>query len=126
MSKKISILYVDDEPINLMLFNESFKKKYIVEVAESGMAGLEKLHSNTEIRVVISDMKMPGMNGIEFISKAKSEYPNNIYLILTGYNITEEIADALNNKLILKYFRKPFDVKAIDESIEQSMEQSFK
>jgi two-component system, response regulator, stage 0 sporulation protein F len=121
MKDKTTMLYVDDEPLNLMLFEANFKRNYNVITAESGYEGLEKLRSNREIEVVISDMKMPGMDGIEFITEARRDYPKIIYFILTGYDITHEIADALNNKLIRKYFRKPFNMKEIDGSIQEAM-----
>lgn len=117
MEEKITILYVDDEPLNLKLFEINFRKKFNVITASSGNDGLEILERNEFVHVVISDMKMPGMNGIEFIKKAKSDFPRIKYFILTGFDITEEIADALNERLILKYFRKPFNMKEIEESI---------
>ncbi|HRW63962.1 MAG TPA: response regulator, partial [Bacteroidales bacterium] len=117
MEEKITLLYVDDEPMNLKLFEINFRKKFNVLTAESGNEGLEILKSNAEIIIVISDMKMPGMNGIEFIRKAKIDFPKIRYFILTGFDITEEIADALNERLIHKYFRKPFNIREIEESI---------
>ncbi|HPR84329.1 MAG TPA: response regulator [Candidatus Paceibacterota bacterium] len=117
MEEKITLLYVDDEPMNLKLFEINFRKKFNVLTAESGNEGLEILKSNSEIIIVISDMKMPGMNGIEFIKKAKINFPKIRYFILTGFDITEEIADALNERLIHKYFRKPFNIREIEESI---------
>jgi two-component system, response regulator, stage 0 sporulation protein F len=119
MNNNTSILYVDDEPINLSLFKINFGKKYNVKTAESGCEGLQNLKSNSDIQIVISDMKMPGMNGIEFIKLAKQNFPNILFFILTGFEITDEIADALNNKLILKYFRKPLDLKEIEGSIKE-------
>ncbi len=121
MDELVSILYVDDEPMNLMLFNINFKKKYNVITALSGEEGLEKLAENSQIRVVISDMKMPGMNGIEFIFQAKKNYPNIIFYILTGYDITSEIAQALKDKLINQYFSKPFNIEEIDRAISFSL-----
>jgi two-component system response regulator (stage 0 sporulation protein F) len=118
MKDKITILYVDDEPINLMLFELNFEKLYTVITAGSGFLGLEKLSVNPAIKIVISDMKMPGMNGVEFIRKGKKEYPEIKFFILTGFEITEEIADALNEKIINKYFRKPFNMKEITNEIE--------
>ncbi len=117
MDEKITILYVDDEPLNLKLFDINLKKKFNVLTAESGAEGLEKLKENPQTVVVISDMKMPGMNGIDFIRLAKKDFPNICYFILTGFDITEEIADALNERLIYKYFRKPFNMKEIETSI---------
>lgn len=117
MTDSIKILYVDDEPINLKLFELNFKNKYKVLTALSGFEGLDILKSNQDTSVVISDMKMPGMNGIEFIKEAKKRHPSINFYILTGFDITEEIADALNEKLIHKYFRKPFNMKEIEDAI---------
>ncbi len=119
---QISLLYVDDEQINRELFLINFRKEYKVYTADSGFEGLNKLKLNSDIAVVISDMKMPGMNGVEFIRKAKLEYQNIVFFILTGFDITDEISNALKEKLINKYFRKPFNIKEIDKSIRGTFE----
>lgn len=115
--KDIKILYVDDEPNNLILLAKLFRKKYNVLQAISGEEGLEVLAGNPDVKVVISDMNMPGMNGIEFISKAKTRYPEVRYFVLTGYTISPEITFAMESGIIAKYFSKPFNIKEIDESI---------
>jgi two-component system, response regulator, stage 0 sporulation protein F len=112
---------VDDEPINLSLFKINIGKKYDIKTAESCDQGLKNLKLNTQIKIVISDMKMPGMNGIEFIKMAKQEFPFIKFYILTGFDITEEIAKALNDKLILKYLRKPFNIKEIESIFEKAI-----
>jgi len=121
MNEKVTVLYVDDESINLMIFNLNFKNRYNVVTALSGSEGLEKLRQHPETLVVISDMRMPGMNGLEFIRKAKESYPKIVCFILTGFDITKEIAEALDSKLINKYFSKPFNVKEIESSISESI-----
>ncbi len=121
MSSKPKILYVDDEFLNLQLFEINLRTKYHVLTAESATKGLEILDNNKDIVVVISDMKMPIMNGLEFIAIAKEKYPSISYYILTGYDITDEIQEALNKGLILKYFRKPFDINEIDRSITEAI-----
>ena len=120
MKEKRTILYVDDEEINLMLFEINFKEKFNVIIADSGSGGLRILEKLPDITIVISDMKMPGMNGIEFIKKAKKLYPNVVYFILTGFEITNEISSALKNKLINDYFKKPFNMREIEASINLS------
>jgi two-component system, response regulator, stage 0 sporulation protein F len=122
MSGKAKILYVDDELINLQLFEINFRKKYEVLTVDNGMTGLEVLDKNPDILVVISDMKMPNMNGIEFIKQAKAKHPDIKFYILTGFEITEEIQEAINLKLILKYFRKPFNMKEIDTEISEAID----
>ncbi len=116
------VLYVDDEPINLKLFEINFSRKFDVFVANDGFKGLELLDKVLDIMVIISDMKMPEMNGIEFIRKAKERHPDKKFYILTGYEITLEIQEALNSGLIHKYFSKPFNVKEIENAINDSME----
>lgn len=121
MKTEITILYVDDEPINLFHFSQIFEKKYKVITAESGYAGLNMIEKNPNIDVVISDMKMPGMNGIEFIQKAKELYSDIHYYILTSYDITPEIDIALKTGLINKYFQKPFNLQEIESTISEKL-----
>ena len=121
MDTKAKILYVDDEPINLTFFEINFSAKYKVYTALDGFKGLDLLDKELDIFLIISDMKMPGMNGIEFIKKAKEKYPSKKYYILTGFEITKEIQEALDTKLILKYFRKPFNIKEIGSVIEDAL-----
>jgi len=117
MNARKSLLYVDDEPMNLMLFELNFGSTYMIYTAESGTTGLEILEANPGISIVFSDMRMPGMNGIEFIRKAKRNYPYIKFLVLTGYGITDEIQEALHSGLIEKYISKPFNTKDITDSI---------
>jgi response regulator RpfG family c-di-GMP phosphodiesterase len=121
MDKKVKLLYVDDEPMNLLLFSRLFGNKYDVKEAESGFRGLEILTENPDMNVVISDMKMPLMNGIEFVSKAKELYPQMHFYILSGYEITKEIQESLAKGLIVKYFQKPFKMAEIDSAIEKEL-----
>jgi CheY-like chemotaxis protein len=121
MSNRIALLYVDDEPINLQLFEINFGDRYTVYTAESGFDGLEILKSKNDIRIVLSDLKMPGMNGFEFICKAQLDFPNIPYIIITGFDITPEIAQALKNKTIKKYLCKPFSYADIVDAIEESL-----
>jgi two-component system response regulator (stage 0 sporulation protein F) len=116
MSEKIKLLYVDDEPINLYIFEIYFRKKYEVITGTSGFEGLAQLKAHRDIRIVISDMNMPGMNGLEFVRMAKEEFSDIAFYILTGYDITEEIKNALDKRLIDKYFRKPLNAKEIELS----------
>ena len=121
MNEKSSILYIDDEPLNIMLFEINFGKKYNVITAKSGYEGLEKLNADHTIKIVFSDMKMPEMNGLEFINKAKIKFPEKEYYILTGYDLLEDIALAVKNNLIKKYFCKPFNIPEIEKSILESL-----
>ena len=118
---KITVLYVDDEPINLDLFELAFKNSFDILTADSGAEGLIVMSKNDNIQVVISDMKMPEMNGIEFIKKAKKIYDNISFLILTGFDINEEIKESLNSGLIKGYFQKPMNKVEITTAINKAV-----
>ena len=119
--EKHKILYVDDEFINLELFEISLEEKYFVLTAESGMSGLKLLKENQDIEVVISDMKMPTMNGIEFLEKVKEINPKMKCFILTGYGLTTEIEKAVKDGLILDCLSKPFEMEKIDAEIQNAI-----
>jgi len=120
MSDKAKVLYIDDEYINTMLFEINFKKYFDVVTASSGYEGLNMLFEHSDIGFVITDMKMPEMNGMEFITQAKREFPDIKYFILTGFDISEEMSRALKDGVICKYLRKPFDLQQIMESIAEA------
>jgi len=115
------ILYVDDEPINLKLFEVMFRGKFEILVAESGVEALELLKDNESIKVIVSDMKMPLMNGLEFIQEAKKINSKIPYYLLSGYGINEEISEALNSGLIKGYYQKPFKRNVLEEEFVKCM-----
>jgi two-component system, response regulator, stage 0 sporulation protein F len=121
MNNKQKIVYVDDEDMNRQLFRLLFDKKYEVITAESGVIALTLLERHQDTTAVISDMKMPNMSGIEFIQKAKIRFPYIKFFILTGYDDTTEIQEALNTNLILNKFGKPFNFNEIDYAIKMAV-----
>ena len=122
MIKTIKILYVDDEPTNLLLFKINFSKKYEVFTANGGPEGLRILADHPDdIKIIISDMNMPLMNGIQFIQKAKEAYPDKNYFILTAYDENDEINNAIDTGLIHGFFKKPINIKEIDTAINEAL-----
>ena len=117
MSNKINVLYIDDETTNIELFEILFSPFFNIITCLDGYKGLEILDNNPSINVVISDMRMPGMNGLEFIKKAREKYPEKKYFILSGYDMTEEIRKSLENNVIRKYFMKPLDIDEFRDSL---------
>lgn len=112
------ILYVDDEEINLTLFQLTFKRSFDVLIANSGQ-GLELLEKNDDIRFVISDMKMPGMDGLEFIQKVKSQSSQLPCIILSGYDRNDRIDSALEAELIKDYVMKPFNKEQLHHLLDK-------
>ena len=122
MQEKIKVLYVDDEEINLFLFSNHFKEKYEVLTAADGVKALSVLDENTGIIVVISDFRMPKISGVEFIRQARDKYPEKNYFILSGFDTTEEIKQALAEGIILEKFTKPLRYDKIENVIEETLQ----
>jgi len=111
----MKILYVDDEQINLDLFQLAFRGKYQIDIAISGAEALQKIKNNVDYQVIISDMRMPDMDGMEFIKQANEINNKPNYYILSGYEITPRIHAAIEEKLIKKYFTKPFKKPLLEQ-----------
>lgn len=120
MERKEKVLCVDDEPINLMILKKILGKKYEVITAELGAKALAILDNDPDISLIISDMRMPEMNGLEFVREANKRYANKVYFMLSGYAITDEIQDALNASLISEYFQKPPDFDKIFTALDRN------
>jgi response regulator RpfG family c-di-GMP phosphodiesterase len=123
MKKPKTVLYLDDEPINLHLFEFAFKKEYHIITVESPKEAIKIVEKEKHLSAIISDMKMPEMNGIEFIRIIKKDKPDLPCFILTGYDINKEISDALREKLIEKYFSKPFNVNMIKKAVNEAFQE---
>ena len=116
--EKPTILYVDDEKINLFIFERLFEKKFNIITVLSAKEALSILENNEPvIDILISDMRMPVMNGLELIITAKEHHPEVMYYILTGFEFNADIEDAFESKLIKNYFKKPINVQEIETSI---------
>ena len=113
MKTKPKILYVDDEPMNLELFEANFSSLYEVIISTNGYEAFEILQENGDLKAVISDLKMPEINGFDFVAKVKESFPEMKCFLMSGYDFDEQIANAINTGLILSYFMKPFDLNKI-------------
>lgn len=101
------MLYVDDEQINLELLEMSFRKEFKVYKSISGAKAMDILSQNP-IDVIISDLKMPGMDGIEFIREVKKQFPGMNCILLTGYYEPRLANDPEVQAMLFKYVLKPF------------------
>jgi len=115
--KKRTLLIVDDEPNILSALQRLLRRDgYRVLTAGSAAEGFELLALN-EVQVIISDQRMPHMNGTEFLSRVKEMYPDTIRLVLSGYTDLKSITDAINHGAIYKFLTKPWDDDALRERI---------
>ena len=121
MEKKIKILCVDDEEINLQVFQITFSKNYDVLTAFSGTEGLEIILKIPDIRFVVSDMKMPTMDGLEFIRAVKKINETLPCMILSGYQQNQEIRDAIDEGILVDYMMKPYNRAGIEKLIGENV-----
>jgi response regulator RpfG family c-di-GMP phosphodiesterase len=104
-----AILCVDDEPHILSALRRLFRTQgYEVLTAGSAQAGLALL-AEREVDLVISDMRMPEMDGVQFLEQARVARPDALRLLLTGHADVEQIMDAINRGEIYRYITKPWD-----------------
>jgi len=117
-----TILIVDDEiPILKSLMRLFIDSKIEALTAENGLDALEII-KNHKIDLVISDMRMPLMDGYEFLSQVKKEYPEIIRVILSGYSEEKTIFRALLHNIAHLYLFKPWNNAELIRSIEQLLE----
>ena len=115
------ILYVDDEVINLELLQLTFMNDFKVITAKSAQEGLNVLDRDPDIRVVISDLKMPKMNGLEFIKVVKNQDPGKICMLLTGFMESDVMLEGFNKELIFRYLMKPWEKDQLKETILEAL-----
>lgn len=119
---KHRILFVDDEEINLFIMTKRFEKEYDVSTVNSPLEALKMLEKDVDkYKVVVTDLRMPDMNGLDFVSKAKELYPMIHFFLLTGYEYNKEIDDAMKSKRVTRLFGKPFDFDEMNNAIAECL-----
>lgn len=116
-----AVLYVDDEPINLRVFEANFKQRFRIVTCISGTETLERLRTMGEVAVLISDQRMPGMTGVELLEKARELLPDAQRMLITAYSDMQAVMDAVNRGQVSRYFVKPWVKEellgALDEAV---------
>jgi len=117
-----TLLFVDDEPGILSSLRRLFRPHgYRILVAESGALGLAELEK-TPVDLVISDMRMPEMDGATFLKAVRQRWPDTVRILLTGYaDVTSTVA-AINDGEIYRYVSKPWDDTEIVNTVREALE----
>ncbi len=116
---KVRILYVDDEPAYCRLFCRGMEddERFIIETAESGEEALRKL-AGRSTDIVLTDLLMPRMNGLELLETIRSRYPEVFVLMLTGVDSTAEAVRAMKAGAY-DYILKPLDMEMLQRKLTQ-------
>ncbi|WP_066379960.1 MULTISPECIES: SpoIIE family protein phosphatase [unclassified Anabaena] len=118
--EKLKLMVVDDEPDNLDLLYRTFRRNFQVYKANHPHNALAILEQEGEMAVIISDQRMPGMNGTEFLSHTVESFPDTIRILLTGFTDVEDLVDAINSGQVFKYITKPWSPEQLKIIVEQA------
>ena len=111
------VLFVDDEPNILAAFARQLRREADIVTACGPEPGLAALESGAEFSVVVVDMQMPGMDGIEFLRCVQAKQPHAVRLMLTGNADSETAARAISEVGIFRFLRKPCNASELLEAI---------
>jgi len=126
MEEPIRILFVDDELPVLDIMGRIFHfENYEVLTATSGKEGLRKLDEVSPIQIVISDYRMPEMNGVEFLEEVHKKWPDTVRIILSGYADLDALISIINRSHIYKFISKPWNNNEIKATVANALERYF-
>jgi response regulator RpfG family c-di-GMP phosphodiesterase len=117
-----AILFVDDEPNVLEGYRRNLGGKYTVSFAQGGAEALAEIDSHGTFAVVVTDMNMDGMNGIEFLKQVQQKTPDSVRLMLTGANLESAVA-AVNEGRIFRFLTKPCSSDTLRQAVDAALEQ---
>lgn len=117
------ILFVDDDANLLASFRRQLRKHFQIETALGGPQGLELVDQNGPYAVIVSDFRMPLMDGIEFLSRIREVAPDTVRIMLTGNADMQAAIQAVNEGNIFRFLTKPCAVDLLGESLNTGIEQ---
>jgi two-component system response regulator HupR/HoxA len=103
----LTVLVVDDEPRSLETLRRTLEENFTVFTAQSAEEG-ETIMAREFVHIVLSDQRMPGTQGVEFLRRVRSQWPDTVRLILSGYTDAEDIIAGINHAGIWQYLLKPW------------------
>lgn len=121
MSPKV--LCVDDNPNVLAAFKRNFRKRFDIDTAEGGEIALEMIDHDGPYAVVVADMQMPGINGIELLARMRKKAPDTVRIMLTGNADQRTPVDAVNLGQVFRFLNKPCPVETMVEALEDGVKQ---
>lgn len=122
-TEKHTILLVDDEVNNLQLLRRTLRHDYNILTASNGKEALEIVEGKgKEIALIVSDQKMPEMEGTVFLKQVADVYPDIVKILLTGHLDVDAIVDSINDCHLYQYIVKPFDPEELKLTIETGIQ----
>ncbi|HIE13420.1 MAG TPA: response regulator [Desulfotomaculum sp.] len=120
---KSRVLLVDDDSNILAAFKRNLRPYFEIVTAEDGVAGVAALKDQGPFAVVVSDLRMPEMDGIQFLAAARQVAPDTVRVMLTGYADLQTAIDAVNKGSIFRFLSKPCSPEDFRRVVEAAVEQ---
>jgi CheY-like chemotaxis protein len=117
------ILFVDDEPAVLEGYKRVLYPEFQVDLVDGAANAFAAMETNGPYAVVISDMRMPVMNGAEFLSKVRQTKPDTVRMLLTGYTDMSAAIEAINHGNIFRFLTKPCEPEVLTSAITDGIKQ---
>jgi two-component system probable response regulator PhcQ len=121
--RKFAVLYVDDEEMSLKYFTRAFQNEFQILTAASAKDGYQILEQHRdEIALIMTDQRMPGEQGVQFLGRARQLHPRAIRILTTAYSELEVAIDAVNSGAIYKYITKPWEIPDLEITLKRALE----
>ncbi len=121
MSSKI--LFVDDEPAVLDGYQRMLRRDFEIDTALGGELGLASLQTRGPYAVVVSDMRMPNMDGVQFLGRVRQLAPDTVRMVLTGQADINNAIDAVNQGYLFRFLSKPCDKETMSKALTAALVQ---
>jgi response regulator RpfG family c-di-GMP phosphodiesterase len=118
-----TVLFVDDEPAILDGYKRMLYRDFDIKTALGGEEGLAMIRQSEPVPLVISDMRMPGMDGVQFLRHVCEESPDTVRMVLTGYTDLKAAVDAVNEGHIFRFLAKPCEKPVLVSAIHSGLKQ---
>lgn len=117
------ILCVDDEPNVLTGFQRNLRRQFEIEIAQGGESALALLKQHGPFAVIVSDMRMPGLNGLQLLQRVQQHWPDTVRVMLTGNADQQTAMDAVNEGSIYRFLTKPCPPETLAATLTAALEQ---
>jgi two-component system, sensor histidine kinase and response regulator len=118
---KVKVLYIDDEPNNLISFKASFRLHFQIFTATKAQEAVMHLLEHQDIKIIFCDQRMPEITGVDLLEQLKSLFPLPVRIMITGYADIDAVIGAINKGSIFQYIKKPWKEEEVLQVIEEAL-----
>jgi response regulator RpfG family c-di-GMP phosphodiesterase len=116
------VLFVDDDPNVLAGYQRTLRRQFQIETVDSGKAALELIDGGRSFAVIVSDMRMPGMDGLELLRTVKSRTHDSVRVMVTGNTDQQTAVAAINEGDVFRFLTKPCDPQVLIETVQAALD----